>query len=225
MTILKETSALVVHSGGADSTICLHWALDQFKKVEAITFNYGQRHVIELEAAQKICELNNIPQKVVHINSFTDLGSNALTDNSVDIEFQKDKDLPNTFVPGRNLIFLTMAAAWAYQRGIQHLVTGVCQTDFSGYPDCRNETIQSLSKTISLGIDKPYTIHTPLMFIDKAESVRLASSLGAFESLSYSHTCYEGQIPPCGKCPSCELRQKGFDEAGFKDPLLERLQD
>jgi 7-cyano-7-deazaguanine synthase len=212
----------VVHSGGADSTICLHWALDQFNKVSAITFDYGQRHRNELLAAQKICQQLNIPQKVLPISSIPALGGNALVDNNLAIEEQEDQ-LPSTFVPGRNLIFLTLAAAWAYQLKAKHLVTGVCQTDFSGYPDCRQSTIQSLEQTLRHGIDEPFKIHCPLMFLSKAQSIELAQTLeGCLESLAHSHTCYEGQYPPCGVCPSCQLRAKGFAEVGIADPLLTR---
>ncbi len=216
----QKSKALVVFSGGADSTICLHWALNKFSTVEAITFDYGQRHKIEIEAAMNICKANDIPQKIVEINSFAQLGDNALMNNSIEIDASKKDELPNTFVPGRNLIFLTMAAAWAYNRGLSEIVTGVCQTDFSGYPDCREETINALEKSISLGMDHEFQLHTPLMFITKAESIQMAHELSAFESLALSHTCYEGISPPCGQCPSCELRQRGFDEAGFDDPIF-----
>ena len=219
----QKNKALVVFSGGADSTICLHWAMKKFGAVEAITFDYGQRHKIEIDAAVKICELNNIPQKIVEINSFAQLGDNALTNESIKIDASNKGQLPNTFVPGRNLIFLTMAAAWAHNRNISELVTGVCQTDFSGYPDCRDETIQALQKSISLGMDCAFQIHTPLMFITKAESIQMAHELDGFDSLALSHTCYEGKSPPCGQCPSCVLRQKGFDEAGFTDPIYSQI--
>ncbi len=133
--------------------------------------------------------------------------------------------MPNTFVPGRNLLFLTQAGAYAYTQGIKDIVTGVCQTDYSGYPDCRAETIRALQKSLHLGLGWPerggvFRIHTPLMFKTKAESVRLAQKWGAMESLAHSHTCYEGSVPPCGKCPACLLRAKGFAEAGEIDPLI-----
>jgi 7-cyano-7-deazaguanine synthase len=132
--------------------------------------------------------------------------------------------LPTTFVPGRNLIFLTFAAAFAYQKGIGNLVTGVAQTDYSGYPDCREKTLKALETAIQLGMEYEVQIHTPLMFMSKAETVQLAQQCGAMEALAHSHTCYRGEQPPCGHCPACELRAKGFKEAGLPDPLVERFQ-
>jgi 7-cyano-7-deazaguanine synthase len=215
--------ALVVHSGGADSTICLHWALKNFEKVEAISFDYGQRHHIELEAAATICKRLGIPHKVVGIDSFKALGGNALVDAKIQIE-HRAKQLPSTFVPGRNLIFMTLAAAWAWQIKAKHLVTGVCQTDYSGYPDCRADTMEALQLSLNLGMESDFTIHTPLMHLSKADSIKLAQTLpGTMESLAFSHTCYEGKTPPCGTCPSCLLRAKGFAEIGIVDPLRERL--
>ena len=220
--------ALVVLSGGQDSTTCLYWTLARFGQgaVESLTFDYGQRHRIELDCARKVAELAAVPHAVLPINTFAALGGSALTD---DIPVQAGMDphtrLPNTFVPGRNLIFLTFAAAYAYQRDIRHLVTGVAQTDYSGYPDCREATLRALEQAIRLGMDYDLTLHAPLMFESKAESVVLARDLGALPALAYSHTCYNGQQPPCGVCPACELRAKGFAEAGIPDPLLERFRD
>ncbi len=131
--------------------------------------------------------------------------------------------LPNTFVPGRNLVFITLAAAYAYQRGISEIVTGVCQTDFSGYPDCRESTMVALQAALRAGMDAPFTIHTPLMHLTKAQTVTMLRDLGGLPLLAYSHTCYEGAVPPCGRCPACVLRAKGFAEAGIADPLQERL--
>jgi 7-cyano-7-deazaguanine synthase len=198
--------------------------MKRYSKVQAITFDYGQRHRIELKAAKKICDINDIPQKLVPFESFAVLGGNSLLDGGMDIEIPEEGGgLPNTFVPGRNLIFLNLAAAWAYQLKIQNLVTGVCQTDFSGYPDCREATMQALEKSIQLGMEADLKILTPLMHVDKGDSIAMAEELGAMESLAYSHTCYEGKIPPCGQCPSCVLRAKGFEKAGLTDPLLARL--
>lgn len=213
----------MIFSGGQDSTICLHWAQSKFSKVFAIFFNYGQRHAIELKSAKKISKMNNVPLKIMRLNMFKELGGNSLTDKNLKIKTSRNK-LPNTFVPGRNLIFITCAAAYAYKLGITDLVTGVCQTDYSGYPDCRKSTINSLRKSISLGMDSMFTIHTPLMAITKAQSVKLALKYQAMESLAYSHTCYEGLFPPCGKCPSCILREKGFKSAGIADPIWGRIQ-
>jgi 7-cyano-7-deazaguanine synthase len=156
------------------------------------------------------------------IDTFGVLGATALTDEQIAVKSELDPDtqLPNTFVPGRNLIFLTYAAALAYQRGIKHLVTGVAQTDYSGYPDCREETMTSLENTINLGMETEIQIHTPLMHLSKADTVRLARDVGALEAMADTHTCYNGQRPPCGECPACALRAMGFEEAGIPDPLV-----
>ena len=218
------SQALVVLSGGQDSTTCLYWTLRQFDhgQVEAVTFDYGQRHRIELDCAARVAARAGVPQTVLPINTFAALGGNALT--AADIPVQDGVEagipLPNTFVPGRNLIFLTFAAAFAYPRGIRHLVTGVAQTDYSGYPDCRQSTIQALEQAIRLGMEYDLTIHTPLMFKSKADTVRLAVELGALPALADTHTCYNGRRPPCGHCPACQLRARGFAEAGVADPLL-----
>lgn len=222
MGTLNEGRALVVHSGGADSTICLHWAIKNFEQVSAITFDYGQRHRIELDCAAKICQLLDVEQKVVTLDSLSQLGGNSLMDHNAVIE-TKEGELPNTFVPGRNLLFMTLAGAWAWQIGAKHLITGVCETDFSGYPDCREDTMRSLESTLNLGMESQFSIHTPLMHLNKAQSIKMAEGLeGCLNSLAYSHTCYEGEFPPCGKCPSCLLRAKGFEDAGIPDPLVQR---
>jgi 7-cyano-7-deazaguanine synthase len=219
--------AVVVLSGGQDSTTCLYWALQRFggaEAVEAVTFDYGQRHRIELQSASKVASLAGVQQTLLPIDTFAALGGDALTDDAVAVSDggEAATGLPSTFVPGRNLIFLTFAAAYAYRRESHDLVTGVAQTDFSGYPDCREKTIQSLAETIRLGMDYDITIHTPLMFKSKAETVHLARELGALEALAWTHTCYEGAFPPCGTCPACRLRAKGFAEAGCEDPLVVR---
>ncbi|WP_174873782.1 7-cyano-7-deazaguanine synthase QueC [Vogesella oryzae] len=220
--------ALVVLSGGQDSTTCLYWALREFgaANVEAVTFDYGQRHRIELDAARKVAELAGVRQTVLPIDTFAAIGGNALTDDSITPESgaraDDDSALPNTFVPGRNLVFLSFAAAFAYTRGIEHVVTGVAQTDYSGYPDCRENTLKALELALRLGMDSRVTLHTPLMFMSKAETVQLAQEVGAMEAMAWSHTCYNGEVPPCGHCASCELRAKGFAEAGVADPLLVR---
>ena len=222
----SKGSCLVVFSGGQDSTTCLHWALRTFAVVEAIFFDYGQRHASELQAAEAIAGRLKVPLRVFRLDFFTELGGNALVDPGLAIAPVPEHGLPNTFVPGRNLIFLTYAASYAFTRDIRDLVTGVCQTDYSGYPDCRDATIKSLETALGLGLgyESGFAIHTPLMFKSKAESVLWAKELGALESLAYSHTCYEGKFPPCGKCPACMLRKKGFEEAGIADPLEGRLQ-
>ncbi|MBF0381423.1 MAG: 7-cyano-7-deazaguanine synthase QueC [Magnetococcales bacterium] len=218
--------ALVVLSGGQDSTTCLYWALDHFGKdsVETITFDYGQRHIIELKSAQKIASIANVANTVIPINSFAAMGGNALTDTDIKVDnsLETDTQLPNTFVPGRNLIFLTFAAAFAYNKNIHNLVTGVAQTDYSGYPDCRQKTMEALEKTLKLGLECKITIHTPLMFKSKKETVIMAKKLGGLSALAHSHTCYNNQYPPCGSCPACQLRAKGFKDAGITDPLLQK---
>lgn len=210
--------AIILLSGGQDSTTCLAWAKKKFDKVFAITFDYGQKHKIELLSAKKIAKLSGTPLKIIKIDIFKYLTKNALTNNSVKIKILKNK-LPTTFVPGRNLIFISIAAIYAYQQNIQNIVTGVCQTDFSGYPDCRNRFIKSLEKTLALATDKKFKIHTPLMHLTKFETVKLMQKLGRLNLLKYTHTCYKGTRPACGKCPACKLRLKGFKEAKIKDPL------
>ena len=217
--------ALVVLSGGQDSTTCLFWALDRFGRdnVSSITFDYGQKHRIELECARNVAAAAGVPNLCLPIDTFAALGGDALTDASVAVSDEKDDEteLPVTFVPGRNLIFLTFAAAHAYRHGIRHLVTGVAQTDYSGYPDCREETIAALQQAISLGMDCAFTIHTPLMNRSKKETVDLAVRLGGLDAMALTHTCYNGRRPPCGECQACRLRAKGFAEAGVRDPLLD----
>ena len=214
--------AAVVLSGGQDSTTCLYWAIDRFgwENVEAVTFDYGQRHRVELDCAARVAEHAGIRQTVLPIDTFAALGQNALTDDGISVNEEAEGELPVTFVPGRNLIFLTFVAAFCWPREIEHIVTGVAQTDYSGYPDCRHETIEALSATLRLGMERKFTIHTPLMNLSKRETVLLAKSLGAIEAMALTHTCYEGQRPPCGRCQACILRAKGFAEAGIDDPLL-----
>lgn len=214
-------TALVLHSGGQDSTTCLAWALKKFDSVETISFDYGQRHKSELTAAKKISKKLGLKNTIIKTDIFKKLGKNALTHN-VKIKVPK-KGLPTTFVPGRNIFFLTLAAAYGYSKGIHDLVIGVCQTDYSGYPDCREKTIKVLEKTLTYGMDYKFKIHTPLMFLTKAETVKLIKKLGYFNLLAETQTCYQGRRPPCGKCPACQLRAKGFQETGEKDPLLEPL--
>lgn len=211
--------ALVSFSGGQDSTTCLAYALKNFDEVRAITFDYGQRHKIEIKQAKKITTLLNIQHEIMKIDIFSKLSKNALTSSNMKITVGDNGTLPSTFVPGRNLIFLSLAAIKAYQLGITDIIAGVCQTDYSGYPDCRNNFIKSLERTISLALDKKFRIHTPLMWLTKAKTVKLIHELGYLELLRESHTCYRGLRPACGTCPACSLRLKGFKEAGIMDPL------
>ncbi len=219
MNIQNKKSALLVFSGGQDSTTCLAWALKKFSKVHAITFDYGQRHKIELKAAKKIAKLTNTPLKIYKLDLFKQLTENSLINHKTKITAGTKTNLPSTFVAGRNHIFLSIAAIYANQLGIHNVITGVCQTDYSGYPDCRDTFIKSLEKTISLAMDYKIKIHTPLMWLTKAESVKLMNKLKQLPLLEHSHTCYEGKRPACGKCPACKLRIKGFKEAKMIDPL------
>ncbi len=218
-------SALVVLSGGQDSTTCLAWALEKFRSVSAITFNYKQRHDVEIECAKKIVEIINSTgekkvkdHQIVDISFLSNLVQSAMIQET-EITYNNETSLPTTFVPGRNILFLTIASAVAYQNKIRHLVAGVCQEDYSGYPDCRDATIKSLQATLKLGLDYDIIIHAPLMWKNKAETVKLMQKLGGLNLYKYTHTCYEGKRPACGKCFSCELRLKGFKEAGLIDPL------
>ena len=217
--------ALVVLSGGQDSTTCLYWAIDRFGRanVSSITFDYGQKHRIELECARNVAADTGVPNVCLPIDTFAALGGDALTDAAIAVSDAADEEteLPVTFVPGRNLIFMTFAAAYAYRHDARHLVTGVAQTDYSGYPDCRETTMAALQEAITLGMDREFTIHTPLMHRSKKETVELAAQLGALDAMALTHTCYNGRRPPCGECQACRLRARGFAEAGVRDPLLD----
>ena len=217
--------AVVVLSGGQDSTTCLYWAIDRFGRanVSSVTFDYGQKHRIELECARNVAAAAGVPNACLPIDTFAALGGDALTDASIPVsdDVDEDSELPVTFVAGRNLIFLTFAAAYGYRHDARHLVTGVAQTDYSGYPDCREQTMDALQRAITLGMDSEFTIHTPLMHRSKKETVELAVQLGALEAMALTHTCYNGRRPPCGECQACRLRARGFAEAGVRDPLLE----
>ena len=218
-TAIKNKHAIVLHSGGQDSTTCLAWSLKKFKKVYVISFDYGQRHKAELLAAKQICKKLSLPHETLKLPILQKLTTNALTNKSIKVKAGKKGKLPTTFVDGRNALFLNVAAIYARQKGIPNLVTGVCQTDYSGYPDCRDDFIKSIQKTLQLAMEFPFKIHTPLMNLTKAQTVKLMGKLGKLDLLKYTHTCYEGVKPACGKCPACRLRLKGFKEAGIKDPI------
>ena len=210
----KET-ALVVFSGGQDSTTCLFWAMREFKKVYALSFIYGQKHRNEVELARHIADEAEVEFEVMDVSFIGKLGRNSLTDMSIPMDQEKPTDsFPNTFVPGRNLFFLSIAAVYAREKGINHIVTGVSQTDFSGYPDCRDAFIKSLNVTLNLAMDEQFVIHTPLMWIDKAQTWQLADELGVRELIRRETlTCYNGvQGDGCGHCPSCKLRKEGLDK-------------
>ena len=220
----NNNTALVVFSGGQDSTTCLIWALKTFDRISAITFNYKQRHQVEIECSKKIIDIvrENYNKKIEHVIidiSFLSKILKTAMIQDLEITHNEETNLPTTFVPGRNILFLTIAAAMAYQKKIKNLVAGVCQTDYSGYPDCRDETIKSLQETLKLGLDYDITIHTPLMWKTKAETIKMMQELGELELYKHTHTCYKGERPACGECFACKLRLKGFREAGLKDPL------
>ncbi len=216
-----KKKAILLFSGGQDSTTCLFWGIRHFEQVIAISFDYGQRHSIELEQAQKITQILEIEHHIFITPAIYQIGKTALTSNQ-EITIEPSTKLPNTFVPGRNLIFLSLAAGYGYLNEIDDIITGVCQTDFSGYPDCRYQFIQSAELTLQLALDKPnLKIHTPLMFLNKAQIWKVAHELGALDFVvENTHTCYKGERSikhvwgyGCGKCPACELRKKGFEEA------------
>lgn len=222
-------SALVLFSGGQDSTTCLAWALERFTHVETVAFDYRQRHRIELD--QRLVVLDQVRRAFPHWaerlgeDHFIDMGVlGQISDTSLtrDVAFAMEKDgLPNSFVPGRNLLFFTFAAAVAWRRNIRNLVGGMCETDFSGYPDCRDNTIKALQVTLNLGMDRAFVLHTPLMWLDKAETWGLANELGGPPLvdliLEHTHTCYDSVRGArhewgygCGECPACALRKRGF---------------
>lgn len=208
------SKALVVFSGGQDSTTCLFWAKSKFDEVEAVSFDYGQKHRNELDVAAKIAKQAAVPLAIYPLNVLGQLSRNALTDSSLEVEAEKPADRPpNTLVEGRNMLFLTYAAILAKGKGIANLITGVGQADYSGYPDCRDEFIRSLNQTLNLSMDYQYQIHTPLMWKSKAEVWQLADELGVFDLVrSETLTCYNG-LPGdgCGACPACKLRKNGLD--------------
>ena len=211
---MKDDKAVVVFSGGQDSTTCLFWAMNHFKEVEVVTFDYGQRHAFEIECAKSIAKELNVRHHILNMSLLNQLASNALTRNDIEIKEGAEGELPSTFVPGRNLVFLAFAGILASQIGAKHIVTGVCETDFSGYPDCRDIFIKSLNVTLNLSMDSTFVIHTPLMWLNKQETWALSDELDAFEFVrEKTLTCYNGVIADgCGSCPACKLRKKGLDD-------------
>lgn len=228
---MAQGAALVLFSGGQDSTVCLAWALQRYERVETIGFDYGQRHAVEL--SQRPVILDEIKRRFPewaprlgedHRLGLATLGQISETALTRDTAFaMTDAGLPNTFVPGRNLVFLTYAAALGYRRGLHTLVGGMCETDFSGYPDCRNATLQTLNEAISLGMDVPFAIQTPLMWVDKAGTWAMAEEIGGSVLVDiiveHSHTCYLSDRTTrnawgygCGTCPACALRAKGWEQ-------------
>lgn len=201
--------AVVVFSGGQDSTTCLLWALEEFDEVETVTFLYGQRHDAEVECAQKIAEELGVKQKIIHMDLLNQLTENALTRKDMTIE---EGEIPNTYVEGRNHIFLSFAAIYAQTIGAKNIITGVSETESSGYPDCRDAFIQSLNTTLNLAMDTELKLITPLMWKDKAAVWEMADQMGRLQYIrEHTLTCYNGVIGDgCGDCPSCKLRSDGL---------------
>lgn len=208
-------SALVCFSGGQDSTTCLYWAKENFERIETVIFRYGQRHVNEVDIATKIAAEAGTPFHILDLSSIAQLAPNSLTNHAIAMDEKKPVgNYPNTFVPGRNMLFLTYAAILARSRGIFNLVAGVSEADNSGYPDCRDQFVRSLNKTLNLAMDEQFVLHTPLMNLTKSEIWALADKLGIFELVkNQTLTCYNGVIADgCSYCPACKLRQAGLEK-------------
>ncbi|GGK42984.1 7-cyano-7-deazaguanine synthase QueC [Aliivibrio fischeri] len=209
------STAIVVFSGGQDSTTCLIQALTQYDHVHCITFDYGQRHNQEIEVAKKVAiELGAASHKVMDVGLLNELAVSSLTRDNIPVSHElQENGLPNSFVPGRNILFLTLAGIYAYQLGAEAVITGVCETDFSGYPDCRDEFVKSINQSLVLGMDRQLEIKTPLMWLNKAETWALADKYGKLDYVrNHTLTCYNGVIGDgCGDCPSCDLRKNGLD--------------
>jgi 7-cyano-7-deazaguanine synthase len=226
---LSDDSALVLFSGGQDSTVCLAWAMERFARVETIGFDYGQRHVVELSVRPRIRERIAAfkpewkgrlgDDHMIKLDALAAISDTALTrDTAIEMS---DSGLPTTFVPGRNLIFFCFAGALAYRRGARNIVAGMCETDYSGYPDCRDDTIKAMQVALTLGMDRRFTLHTPLMWIDKAATFGMADKIGGQSLLDLivedTHSCYVGDRANrhdwgygCGTCPACQLRAQGY---------------
>lgn len=215
MISIQNKDALVVYSGGQDSTTCLFWALKHFEHVSAVCFDYGQKHVAETDIARAIAAEAGVDFTLLHSGLIGHIARNSLTYNDLIMDEDKPEEgSPNTFVPGRNMFFLSIAAVVARERGIRHLVTGVSQADFSGYPDCRDSFIRSLNVTLNLAMDEQFVLHTPLMWLDKCQTWALADSLGVLDLVrERTLTCYNS-VPGdgCGRCPACKLRRRGLEE-------------
>jgi len=221
------SKAIVLLSGGQDSATCAFWARQRFDEIVAVSIFYGQRHAVEVGAAKKIASMLGCEHVMLHIPVVAEIGGSALVSANAPIEASggyQDSEavggLPTSFVPGRNALFMTLAASVAVVRGAKDIVTGVCQTDYSGYPDCRREFVDAMERAVSLAMPSsagPIAIHTPLMHMNKAETVKMARGLpGCWEALAETVTCYHGTR--CGTCPACVLRAKGFADAGELDP-------
>jgi len=212
---MKNEKALVVFSGGQDSTTCLFWAKNRFADVVALSFDYNQKHVLELDCAKAICQKHGVEHHTMNLGLLGEITSNSLTrpDMEVDKEVEEGS-LPNSFVDGRNMLFFTFAAIFAKQKGIKHIITGVSQSDYSGYPDCRDVFVKSLNVTANLAMEYDFVIHTPLMWLDKAQTWGLADELGVLDVIkNETLTCYNGIIGDgCGECPACSLRSRGYEK-------------
>jgi len=215
----EKTKAVVIFSGGQDSTTCLYYALERYDEVEAITFAYGQKHSVEIDQSIKICAMEMVKQTLVDISFLNTLVESALTSNG-DVNEINEKGLPASFVPNRNQLFITLAHAYAQKISAQILITGVCQTDYSGYPDCRKDFIDLIQVTSNIGSASNIVIETPLMYLTKAQTFEMAQDYDCIdEVIEHSHTCYNGDRTQkhdwgygCATCPACELRQKGYEE-------------
>ena len=210
---MNKEKAVVIFSGGQDSTTCLFWAKKRFQKVIAVSFDYNQKHKLELECAQNICQQHDCEHHTLDLNLLNQLAANSLTRNTIEVERDSPQvGLPNTFVDGRNMLFLTLGAIFAKQRGINHIITGVSQSDYSGYPDCRDIFIKSINVTLNLAMDYEFVIHTPLMWSTKEETWKMAADLDVLDLIKEETlTCYNGiKGDGCGQCPACNLRRKGY---------------
>lgn len=215
----EKQKAVVIFSGGQDSTTCLYYALATYDEVEAITFAYGQKHSVEIEQSMKICERESVKQTIVDISFLNTLVESALTSNG-NVNEINEKGLPASFVPNRNQLFITLAHAYAQKIHAQYLIIGVCQTDYSGYPDCRKDFVDLIQVASNIGSASNIVIETPLMYLTKAQTFEMAQEYDCIdEVIEHSHTCYNGDRTKrhnwgygCGKCPACELRQKGYEE-------------
>lgn len=224
------SKAVVVFSGGQDSTTCLLQAMKQYDEVHAITFDYGQRHSQEIQVAEQLArDLGIVSHKVLDVGLLNELAISALTRDNIPVSNElMENGLPNTFVPGRNILFLTLAGIYAYQLGAEAVITGVCETDFSGYPDCRNDFVKAMESALVQGMDRPLALVTPLMWLNKAETWALADKYGSLELVrNQTLTCYNGVVGDgCGECPACKLRQRGLEDyLSHKAEVMQSLDD
>lgn len=219
---MTEKTCLILLSGGQDSATCMAWALAHYSAIHAVTFDYGQRHRAEIAAAKTVADMCGAYHRTIKVSSLAEIGGSTLIAGGDSGDWSDDLgDIPDTFVPGRNLIFLSIAAALAAKLGVSDIITGVCQTDFSGYPDCRERFIRAAESAINMAMPDgagPFKIITPLMNLTKADSVHMIKRLGGGHLLRHTVTCYRGDRPGCGSCASCVLRSRGFAAAGLSDP-------